>query len=281
MKWYIDMKIKVVMKWVKKAIVLLFAFIYLSPLYIAVVNSIKPYAEVIKNPVGLPTVPTFENFAEAYQTSEIFQLYLNSIYITVVSVVLLVVLSSMAAYIIARRSGKISQILYVFGLAGIMVPPVVTLVPSINTLKTLGVLYSPVGLFLFYAGTFFSTALFLYVQFIKTIPKDLDEAAIVDGASTVGVFFKIIFPLARPCTATTVIFLSMWIWNDFLNPMYILGTKGGRTITTGIYTSIGALTSKWNLVFANVILASLPIVILYLCMQKQFMKGMTSGAIKG
>ena len=275
------MKMTIVGKWAKKALIILLALVYLVPLYIALVNSIKPYAEIIKNPIGLPAAPTLGNFVEAYQTSHILQLYLNSIFITVVSVALLILLSSMAAYVIARRKGRGYQILYVFGLAGIMVPPVITLVPSINTLKTLGLLYTPEGLFLFYVGTYFSTAIFLYVQFIKTIPASLDEAAIVDGSSTIGVFFRIIFPLVKPCTATTVIFLSMWIWNDFLNPMYILGTKGGRTITTGIYQSIGSLTSKWNVVFSNVVLASLPIVILYLCMQKQFMKGMTSGAIKG
>lgn len=275
------MKKGTITKWSGKFLVMLFAIIYLVPLYIAVVNSVKPYDEIITAPTSLPSRPTLGNFVEAYETSNIFALYKNSVTITVVSVALLILLSSMAAYIIARRSGRIYRYLYVFALAGIMVPPVVTLVPSIKTLSALNLLYTFPGLFLFYAGIYFSTTIFLYVEFIKTIPVSLDEAAIIDGADTFTIFFKIIFPLVKPCTATAVIFLSMWIWNDFLNPMYILGTKGGRTITTGIYNSIGAYTSRWNLVFANVVLASLPIVILYLCMQKQFMKGMTSGAVKG
>ena len=267
--------------WIKRILVLLFALVYLAPLYIAVVNSVKPYDEIIKSPLSLPKQFTLNNFVEAYQSSNMLELYKNSIVITVSSVALLILLTSMAAYIIARRKGKVYQMLYVFSLAGIMIPPVVTLIPSIKTLSTLHLLYTMPGLLLFYAGTYFSTTIFLYVGFIKTIPASLDESAFIDGANPFTTFFRIIFPLIKPCTATAIIFLGMWIWNDFLNPMYILGFRGGKTITTGIYNAIGAYTSMWNLVFANVMLASLPIIILYLSMQKMFMQGLTSGAVKG
>ncbi len=275
------MKKRTIGNWIKKILVLLFAILYLAPLYIAVVNAVKPYSEIIKSPLSLPEQFTLDNFVEAYQSSNMLELYKNSIIITVSSVAILILLTSMAAYIIARRKGKVYQGLYVFSLAGIMIPPVVTLIPSIKTLSTLHLLYTMPGLLLFYAGTYFSTTIFLYVGFIKTIPASLDESAFIDGANPFTTFFKIIFPLVSPCTATAVIFLGMWIWNDFLNPMYILGFRGGKTITTGIYNAIGAYTSMWNLVFANVMLASLPIIILYLSMQKLFMQGLTSGAVKG
>lgn len=275
------MKMTKIGGWVRRILILLFALIYLAPLYIAVVNSVKPYDEIIKSPLSLPKQLTLENFVEAYQSSNMLELYENSIIITASSVALLILLTSMAAYIIARRKGKVYQMLYVFSLAGIMIPPVVTLIPSIKTLSSLHLLYTMPGLLLFYAGTYFSTTIFLYVGFIKTIPASLDESAFIDGANPFTTFFKIIFPLIKPCTATAIIFLGMWIWNDFLNPMYILGFRGGKTITTGIYNAIGAHTSMWNLVFANVMLASLPIIILYLCMQKMFMQGLTSGAVKG
>lgn len=275
------MKTTAIGNWIKKILVLLFALCYLTPLYIAVVNSVKPYSEIIKSPLSLPKQFTFDNFVEAYQTSNILELYKNSVVITVLSVAILILLTSMAAYIIARRTGRIYRCLYVFSLAGIMIPPVVTLIPSIKTLSALHLLYTMPGLLLFYAGTYFSTTIFLYVGFIKTIPSSLDESAYIDGANPFTTFFKIIFPLVGPCTATAVVFLGMWIWNDFLNPMYILGLRGGRTITTGIYNAIGTYTSMWNLVFANVVLASLPIIILYLFMQKRFMQGLTSGAVKG
>ena len=259
----------------------LFALIYLFPLYIAVSNSFKSYGDILKSPLALPTRPTLDNFVEAFHASNIASLYATSLLITVSSVALLILISSCAAYVIIRRNNKACKFLYAYALIGIMVPPVVTLVPSIKTLSMLHLMYKPTGLLMFYGGAYFSTTIFLYTGFINSIPVSLDESAYIDGASTIGIFFKIIFPLLKPCTATAVILMGMWIWNNFLNPMYILGSTSGRTITTGIYNAIGAYTSQWNLVFANVILASFPIVVLYLCMQKQFMSGLTAGAVKG
>ena len=265
----------------RNVMTILFALIYLIPLYIAVVNSFKSYWDVIKSPLSLPTSPTLDNFIEAFQSSNILSLYGTSILITGTSVALLILICSTAAYIIIRRKNKICKFLYGFALIGIMVPPVVTLVPSIKTLSMLGLMYTPWGLLMFYGGAYFSTTIFLYTGFINSIPETLDESAYIDGANTVTIFFRIIFPLLKPCTATVIILMGMWIWNDFLNPMYILGSTAGKTITLGIYNSIGAYTSKWNMVFANVILASFPVVVLYLCMQKQFMTGLTAGAVKG
>jgi raffinose/stachyose/melibiose transport system permease protein len=275
------MKTEAVGNWIKRVVVLILSLVYLAPLYIAAVNAIKPYNEIIKSPLNLPVHVTFQNFVDAFQSSNMLALYQNSVVITGLSVALLILLTSMAAFIIARRKGKVYQALYIFSLAGIMIPPVVTLIPSIKTLSALHLLYTMPGLLLFYGGTYFSTTIFIYVGFIKTIPASIDESAYIDGATPFTTFFKIIFPLVKPCTATAVIFLGMWIWNDFLNPMYILGFRGGKTITTGIYNAIGAYTSMWNLVFANVLLASFPIIILYLFMQKTFIQGLTSGAIKG
>ena len=266
---------------VRNALTLAFGLIYLIPLYMAVTNSFKTYADIIKSPLALPIAPTLDNFVEAFHASNIASLYGTSILITFSSVALLILISSTAAYVIIRRNNRICKFLYAFALIGIMVPPVVTLVPSIKTLSMLHLLYKPSGLLMFYGGAYFSTTIFLYTGFINSIPVSLDESAYMDGASTITIFFRIIFPLLKPCTATAVILMGMWIWNDFLNPMYILGSTAGRTITTGIYNAIGAYTSQWNLVFANVILASFPIVILYLCMQKQFMSGLTAGAVKG
>ena len=266
---------------IRSGLIVFFALVYLLPLYIAVSNSFKTYWDVIKSPMSIPTAPTMDNYVEAFHASNILSLYGTSILITFSSVLLLVMISSAAAYIIIRRNNKLCKFLYGFALIGIMVPPVVTLVPSIKTLSMLGLMFTPWGLLMFYGGAYFSTTIFLYTGFINSIPVTLDESAYIDGASTFTVFFRIIFPLLKPCTATAVILMGMWIWNDFLNPMYILGSTAGKTITLGIYNSIGAYTSKWNLVFANVILASFPIVILYLCLQKQFMTGLTAGAVKG
>ena len=273
---------KKIVSWIMSIIIVALALIFLLPLYIAVINSVKPFEEVLVSPLAMPQDITMNNFIRAFTESDMISMYINSIIITFCSVVLLIFVSSLAAYVIARRPGNLMKIIYVCSMAGIMVPPIVTLVPSILTLDFLGLLHTRQGLFLFYVGTFFSTAIFLYVQFIKTISPTMDEAAIIDGAGQFTLFYRVIFPMLKPCTATAIIFFSMWIWNDFMNPLFILGLgRGGMTVTTGVFAAIGARTTYWNLVFANVILASLPIVVLYLCMQKQFMTGMTQGAIKG
>lgn len=262
-------------------ITLLIGLIYMFLMYIAVENSFKPYGEIIKSPLSLPLHATMDNYVQAFHNSNIVSLYTTSLLITFSSVALLILISSTAAYVIMRRNNRVCRFLYGYALLGIMVPPVVTLVPSIKTLSMLNLMYKPAGLLLFYGGAYFSTTIFLYTGFINTVPTSLEESAYIEGADTISIFFRILFPLLKPCTATATILIGMWVWNDFLNPMYILGSTAGRTITTGIYNAIGAHTSQWNLVYANVILASLPVVILYLCMQNRFMSGLISGAVKG
>ena len=266
---------------IRNLITLFIGVVYLFPMYIAISNSFKSYGDIINSPLSLPLYPTMDNFVEAFHSSDIVSLYTTSILITFSSVALLILISSTAAYVIIRRKNRVCRFLYAYALIGIMVPPVVTLVPSIRTLNMLHLMYKPAGLLLFYGGAYFSTTIFLYTGFINTIPTSLEESAYIDGANTISIFFRILFPLLKPCTATATILMGMWIWNDFLNPLYILGSTAGRTITTGIYNAIGAYTSQWNLVFANVILASLPVVILYLCMQNRFMSGLIAGAVKG
>ncbi len=267
---------------VKKFFLIVFSIIYLIPLYAAIVNSVKKYEDIIKSPLALPENFTLENFKLAYIRANIGSLYFNSFIITSISLLLIVFLASMLAYPIARNKNNVKyKILYIFILCGMMVPPQVVLIPSIKTLKFLNLLNTFPGIIFFYAGTYLSIGMFLYTAFIKTIPTSIEESGIIDGANKYTIFYKLIFPLLKPCTATVVIFLGMWIWNDFLPPMYILGSHKGRTITTGIYSAIGTFTTQWNIVFACVILASLPIIILYLFMQKQFQSGLTAGAIKG
>jgi raffinose/stachyose/melibiose transport system permease protein len=264
-----------------KVLIVLLAIVYLIPLYIAIVNSFKPYKDIVKNPLALPTKFTFDNFSEAYRLMHIQQLYVNSVFITTISVLLLIMVCSMTAYIIAKRKNPGYRFIYIFILCGIMVPSQMVLIPSIKTLQYLHLMNSFEGLFLFYVGTYFSLGVFFYVEFIKTIPNSIEESGVMDGAGTFTIFFKLIFPLLKPCTATVLIFIGTWIWNEFLPPMYILGSNHGRTITTGIYNAVGQYTTQWNLVFASVIFAALPIIILYLFMQKLFIKGLTAGAVKG
>ena len=265
----------------RSRVLVLVSLIYLIPLYVAITNAFKPYEDILKDPLGLPLNFTLENFQVAFQRAKILSLYVNSGLITTISLVVLIAISSMMGFIFARKEHKFYQFLYIFVLAGMMVPPQLVLIPSIKTLKFLHLLGTLPGLIFFYGGTYLSLGVFMYTEFLKTVPKSLEEAAYIDGANQFQVFFRVVFPLVKPCTATVTIFLGMWIWNDFLPPMYILGSQRGRTITTGIYAAIGRFSTYWNVVFACVILASIPILIVFLLLRKQFMSGLTAGAIKG
>lgn len=270
-----------IVKKLKAALVVLFSLAYLFPLYIAITNSFKNYDDILLSPLSLPFKFTFNNFVEAWNKSHLGELYLNSIIITVVSVALTIALSAMIAFIIARSNKRHYKMLYTFFLAGFMIPPQVILIPSLKTLKFLNLLHTFPGLFFFYVATYMSISIFFYVEFIRTIPTSIDESGVIDGAGKFTIFFRLVFPLLKPCTATVLIFLGMWIWNDFLPPMYILGSNNGRTITTGIYSAVGQQVSAWNVVFACAVMASAPIIAIFIMMQKQFMKGLTAGAVKG
>lgn len=271
-------------KWthiISKCILAIIVVIYAIPLYIAVINSVKPYSEIARSPLSLPKEFTLQNFADTWVNADIPRLYMNSIIITGSSLLLLIFTASMAAYILSRKRGKKFVLIQSFFLLGLMVPVQMILIPSIKTLQIFHLFQTLPGMIFFNCAVYFSTAFFLYVEFFKTLPLEIEESARIDGAGKFTIYRSILFPLLKPCTSTVLIFSGMWIWNDFLPPLYLLEPELGSTITTGIYRAIGRYTTDWNIVFATVILASLPIIILYLCMQKRFEEGMVAGAVKG
>ena len=254
--------------------------VYVLPLYVVLVNAFKSYERIVIAPLSLPLAPTMENFARAIHQSDIIVLYRNSTVITAGALLLLTTVSSMLSYVFARSRSRFVRILYGTIIASMMVPMPSILIASIKTLQFLNLFGTFPGIILFYGGTYLAIAVFMYTEFIRTIPISIEESARIDGASPFCMFFRIILPLLKSCTATVIIFLGMWIWNDFLPPMYILGSTRGRTITTGIYHAIGLHTTDWSLVFATVFLASLPVIMLYVVLQKQFQTGFIAGAVK-
>jgi len=263
---------------------MLLSLILLVPFYITVVNSFKNRQDIIQNPAGLPfSRLTLQNFADAALSPSfnIFKAYGTSILITAVSVILLIIISSMMAYVTARGEHPFLKYVYLLLLTGLMIPPQVILIPLVKVLTGLGLMFTPQGLILYYIGFYIPFTVFLYTGFIRTLSKELDESARMDGAGPIRIFWSIIFPLLRPVTASGVIFLFLWIWNDFLNPLILLGSTKGYTVTTGIYRAVGQYSTNWEYVFSLVVLASLPVLIFYLLMQRQFIDGLTEGAVKG
>jgi multiple sugar transport system permease protein/raffinose/stachyose/melibiose transport system permease protein len=256
---------------------------FILPIYIALSSAFKTQRQILDNPLSLPVPFTFDNIISALSRPD--QLIegglANSLLVTAVSVAVLIPLSSaLSFYISERRPIVRTTLLAVFAL-GLMVPPQINLLPIVQLLQSIGLANSYPGLILAnLGGGYLSFAVFVYVGFLRSVPREIIEAARVDGASDLRTWWTIVFPLVRPATATVGIFLGLWVWNDFLNPLFILGPLQGQTITIGIYTSLGTFTNDYAQLFAIMVLAAIIPVVGYLVSQREFIHGLMSGASK-
>ncbi len=257
--------------------------LFFVPLYLALVNVFKPGKDIAPSPASLPIPPTLDNIRQVFDRSDhLFWVSLaNSLMVTSISIGVLTVLSAMLGHYLARTHSRWTRWLTLLLLSGLMIPPQVILKPVSDVLREVGLMTTLPGLILFNVGYYVPFGVFVFTGFIRHVPIELEESAQIDGASRMQVFWRIVFPLLRPATASVLIFLGVWIWNDFLNPLIILGPSLGTTVTTGIYRSIGQYQQDFGALFAFMFLATLPVLIFFLLLQKQFVKGLTGGATKG
>lgn len=263
---------------------ILVAMLFLLPIFIVLINSVKESSEILGDPAGIPTNPTLRNFSNALnpEKSDLLAGLQRSLVVTILSALLTCLLSAGLAYTLARSRTKSAKVFTWILLAGFMVPGQVLLVPLVEVLRRLHLLGNYTGLILANIGFFLPFGVFVFTRFIRGISRELDEAAAIDGASKSRTFWVIIFPLLRPATASVLIFLGVWIWNDFLAPLIILGPLTGQTVITGLFYQVSARqVSDYGTIFAYMILASLPILVFFLALQKQFISGLTAGATKG
>lgn len=262
------------------AFLFILAVIVILPVYIAIANTFKDSGIILDQPLTLPIPPTMENIISVLKSpnTNLVEMYSNSIILMVAGTIITVIVSSLAAYYLARVKSRLSSMLRVYFLIGIMVPYVIVYLPLCILLRNLGIPFGvPVLILVFVSGNI-SFASFMYTNYVHSLPIELEEAASIDGASRFLIFWSILFPLLRPCTATIAIFVGLGIWNDFQTPL-LLGQV--RTITVGIYTAIGPHSANWGIVFAYVFFAAMPVIVVYLCAQKNFVSGLTMGALKG
>ena len=259
------------------------AAVFFLPLYVALVNVVKESSKIPGSLASLPVPPTLDNIEAVLTRSDrLFWVSLtNSLIVTSLSILVLTVLSAMLGHYLARTRAWWVRGVTLLLLSGLMIPPQVILLPITRVLRTLDLMSTLQGLVLFNVGYYIPFGVFVFAGFTRSIPVELEEAAAIDGASRFQTFWRVVFPLLRPATASVMIFLGVWIWNDFLNPLIILGPSRGTTITTGIYRSIGQYQADFGAMFALMFLATLPVLIFYLALQKHFIKGLTGGAIKG
>lgn len=265
---------------IQKVILIIVGILVFMPIYIAVINTFKDSDIILSEPLSIPAPFILENIKAVLNNpnTDILQLYINSLELVIAGTAITILVSSMASYYLARVSSKFSSALRIYFLIGLMVPYVIVYLPLCILMRKIGIPFNVASLiFIFVSGNIaFST--FMYTNFIRALPIDLEESASLDGATPFQRFRLVIFPLLKPVTATVMIFVGLGIWNDFQTPL-LMGNV--QTITVGIYTAIGPYSANWGIVFAYVLFAALPVVILYLLAQKSFVAGLTSGALKG
>jgi raffinose/stachyose/melibiose transport system permease protein len=255
------------------------------PLYVLVSVALKSPEELFTDALAFPTDPHFENFSTAWRTNigrggGLRTALVSSVVITVGSVVILVVIGSLCAYVLARRPGKLSNALYVLFVTGIIVPFQLGILPLFVMFRKLGLIGTYLGMIILWVGILTPLTVFLYTGFVRTLPRDYEEAARTDGAGLMLTFTRVVFPLLRPITGTVAILTGLFIWNDFFASLIFLGGSGRETLPVAVYSFVGEYLTQWNLVFATVIIALIPLVLFFVIAQKQLIRGF-SGGIRG
>ncbi|MFD1775696.1 carbohydrate ABC transporter permease [Paenibacillus rhizophilus] len=257
------------------------AVLFLAPLYLVFINAFKRYDEVLSSTASLPESFRLSNFVTVWKQIHFPTAFLNSLTITVISVLCILLVSSAAAYQIVRRPGKLSNIIFLTILASMVIPFQTMMIPLLQVAKDFHLINSLYGIIIMYLGFGIPLALFLYHGFIKGIPIELEEAATIDGCNTFGVYFRILLPLLAPITTTIAILHSLWIWNDFLLPYIVLGQKSNQTIPLASYVYFGEYMNEWHLALAALTMAVIPVLAFFLLMQRYIIQGITAGAVKG
>lgn len=259
-------------------ILLLIVFLY--PFYLVLLNSLKTNKEVILDSLALPQAPNFEGYQKAFEKMNYVQSFGNSLIVTSLSIFLLVIIAAMCAYLFARKNWKINNIIFMIMVASMIIPFQTIMIPIVKNFSAFDLTDNLFVVVFFYLGAHVSLAVFMYHGFIKNIPYELEEAARIDGCGQLGILFRIIFPMLKPITSTIVILDVLAIWNDFLLPFILLYKNSLKTLPLMTYSFVGQYSTDYSLVTAGLVLTILPIILLYLFLQKQIIEGVSQGAIK-
>lgn len=261
---------------------ILLALIFLSPFYLVLSNSVKSLKEILLDAASIPAIFHWDNYSKVWDAINFPQAFWNSLSITILSVIFIVLFSSMAAYQIVRRPSRFNSFVFLLLVSAMIIPfqsLMLQLVRVTSILELRGELY---GIVACYLGFGMPLSVFLFHGFIKSVPYELEEAARVDGSNPYGVFFRIVFPLLLPIIVTVIILNTLWIWNDYLLPVLVIGgNKDLTTLPVAVTKFFGQYTKKWDLALAGLVMAILPILLFFLSLQRYIVEGVTAGSVKG
>jgi len=254
--------------------------VYIVPFVFVLINSFKARKDVVANPLALPSNFKFSNYIDAFEKMNYGHAFVNTLIITVLSVLIIIIFSSMTAYILVRKDWKFNKFIFFAMVLSMIIPFQGIMIPLVSIYGSMGMLNTKWALIYMYLGFGMSLAVFMYHGFIKSIPVELEEAAMIDGASRFQTFWQIVFPIMKPITMTITTLDVLWIWNDFLLPSLILIAPNERTLQLSTYAFNGTYTTDYGLSMSALMLSILPVLIIYLFLQKSIIGGVLQGSIK-
>ena len=259
---------------------LLLAALFLSPFYVIIINALKTQRDFFTDVLALPHYLYLENFKQAIHDTKYFKTIGNTVFVTSGSLVLIIITASMAAWRLTRTyDRKISKAIYFMLVAGKLVPFQGIMLPFVKWIGQLGLMNKP-GMWFIYMGFGASMAMFLISSFVNGIPKEIEEAAIIDGCSIWQLFWRVVFALLRPILLSVIFLDLIWIWNDYLMPSLIINQPGNQTLPLMVFQFFGGQFKKWSLALAGLLLVMAPVVVFYMFAQKWVIKGISDGAVK-
>jgi len=269
---------------VKMSLISFIFLLYMFPFIMIIINAFKSKRDIVKEPLALigEKGVSFDNFMNAFRKMNFMNALNNSLFITIISVFLIVILSSMTAYLFVRTNWLVCRIVFALMIFSMVIPFQVVMIPEVSIYGNIfGLLNRRTTLIFMHLGFSVSLAVFMYHGFIRTgIPISLEEAAEIDGASRLQTFFKVVFPLLKSTTATIIILYALGLWNDFLLPSLVLGKKPLFTLPLAARSFYGTYSSDLNLIMAALVMTVIPIIILYIVLQKYIVEGVVAGAVK-
>lgn len=259
----------------------LWSLLVLFPIWTMVVNSFKLKLAIYEDPFGLPKKWNFESYGSVFSDSDFLRYFQNSLIVTIGSIALVLILGSLASYAIVNWKTKQTRFIYILIIAGMMLPLKIGSIKLLEMVKNLGLLNSLLALFPIYIAMGLPIAIFVLTQFISDIPYELTEASVIDGATRFRIYWQIIIPMLKPALATVGIYNLVPFWNDLWFPLIFINREESKTLLLGVTRLFGQYQTDWSKVLAVLTLSAIPVIVLYLTMSKQFIKGLTAGAVKG
>ncbi|GAK14630.1 carbohydrate ABC transporter permease [Geomicrobium sp. JSM 1781026] len=271
-KWYVQA--------IKYAILIFFTFIFAYPIFLMISSSFKTNMEIFTSPLSLPTSFNFDNYIEVWNVVNFSDYVWNSVFVTSVSVFTVLFVSSLAGFYLSRYKFKWNIYVLFFFMVGLMLPMKLAVIPMFMIMMNLNLLDTLFSLIFVYVAGGIPFAVFIFYGFFRTIPNELEDSARLDGCNDFQVYYKIVLPLMKPAISIVGIVNLVNVWNDFFYPLIFIRTDELSTIPLGMMTLFGEYDTEWNLLFAGLTIASVPMILAFLFASRQFMEGLTSGAVK-